>query len=251
MRAKTHKRSPYRWYDPILFYLVIPLLALSIKLLLLSYRLIKVEGKEKEIEALERSEGRAVYGLWHQRIIYHARTYAGRDLTAIISQSRDGEYAARLLRLLGYKNVRGSSSRGGIDALKKMIRKIKDGTNGGMVADGPQGPARVAKIGAVVMARNARVPLIPVSWGTDRYWIFNSWDRFLIPKPFARIVYLYDDPIWIPSSAKGEELERYRKLFEDRLNKITGWCDDQFGEEIPWRKNTGKGDPEFGPLGES
>ena len=111
MKPTPSFKSSHYWYDPILFRVVIPLVALSIRLLLFSYRLIRVEGKEKETEALKKSGGKAVYVLWHQRITTHARTFAGRDLTAVMSQSRDGEYAARLLRILGYKNVRGSSSR--------------------------------------------------------------------------------------------------------------------------------------------
>ena len=115
-----------------------------------------------------------------------------------------------------------------------------------MLADGPLGPARVAKIGSVVIARDAEVPLIPVLWGADRCWIFNSWDRYLVPKPFARVAIFYAEPIWIPRSAVEEELEGYRRIFEERLNQGTRWCDEQFGSERPWRKVTEEGMPEIG-----
>jgi hypothetical protein len=78
--------------------------------------------------------------------------------------------------------------------------------------------------------------------------MFNSWDRYLVPKPFARVAIFYAEPIWIPPSAKGEELEAYRRLFEERLNQGTRWCDEQFGPERPWRKVTREGMPEIGPL---
>jgi len=169
----------------------------------------------------------------------------------MVSRSRDGEYATGLLRSFGIKSVRGSSTLGGSDALKKLTQKIVEGTNGAMIVDGPQGPARVAKIGAVVMARDAQVPLIPRLWGADRCWILNSWDRLMIPKPFARIVYYHAEPIWIPSTANGEELERYRQLFEDRLNEGASWCDKQLGQERPWRKVTVHGIPETGPIKEA
>ncbi|MBW1862951.1 MAG: hypothetical protein JRJ02_11345 [Deltaproteobacteria bacterium] len=98
------------------------------------------------------------------------------------------------------------------------------------------------------MARDAQVPLVPLTWGVDRCWVINGWDRLIIPKPFARAVYLYAEPILIPSAVNGEELEKYRQLLEDRLNQGTSWCDEQLGQERPWRKVKDVGTPEIGPL---
>ena len=248
MKSKSKITSPLRWHDSIFLNILPPLVTLVIKLLLYSCRVIKVEGREKETEALAQSQGKAVYATWHQRVIFHARHLAHHDLTVMISQSRDGEYATRLVRLFGHTNVRGSSTRGGSLALKKLTQKIKEGGRGGILADGPLGPARVAKIGAVIMAHEAQVPLIPLTWGVDRCWIINSWDRFLMPKPFARIVIYYPEPIWISPSVGGKKLEDYRRLLEERLNQGTCWCDTQFGPERPWRKVKEKGQIEVGPL---
>jgi len=248
MKSKSKIKSPLRWYDPIFLNILPPVVTLLIKLLLYSCRVIKVEGREKETEALVQSQGKAVYATWHQRVIFHARHLAHKNLTVMISQSRDGEYAVRLVSLFGHTNVRGSSTRGGSQALKELTQKIKEGARGGILADGPLGPARVAKIGAIIMAREAQVPLIPLTWGVDRCWILNSWDRFLMPKPFARIVIHYPEPIWISPSADKEELEGYRRLLEERLNQGTCWCDTQFGPERPWRKVKEKGQIEVGPL---
>jgi lysophospholipid acyltransferase (LPLAT)-like uncharacterized protein len=237
MKTEPHDRKKYKRGNPIIYYIVIPLVALLVKIILVSCRLTRTKGADLENRALEETGGKAVYATWHQRIFFHARGLANKDLTIMVSQSRDGEYAARLARFFKVKTVRGSSTRGGSNALKELTDRIeKEGTNGGMVVDGPVGPARVAKIGAAVMARNARVPLIPRVWSADRCWILNSWDRLIIPKPFARIVYCHADPILIPDSAKGKELEKYRKLLEERLNEATAWCDNQFGEEKPWHK---------------
>jgi len=248
MRSKSKEKSLLRWYDPILLNILPPVVTLLIKLLLFSCRVIKVEGRQKETEALAQSQGKAVYATWHQRVIFHARHLAHHDLTVMVSQSRDGEYAVRLLNLFGHKNVRGSSTRGGPLALKELTQKIKEGGRGGILADGPLGPARVAKIGAVIMAHEAQAPLIPLTWGADRCWIINSWDRFLMPKPFARIVIHYPEPIWISPSADKEELEGYRRLLEERLNQGTRWCDTHFCPERPWRKVKEKGQIEVGPL---
>ena len=249
MATKEKSKTSFRWYDPIIFYILIPVITTLMKLLLLSYRLVRVEGIEMEKEAIEKSGGRAVYCSWHQRLVFHPWYLSKRGVTVMVSQSRDGEFAARFINALGLGDVRGSSTRGGIAALKKLTQKIVDGeTNGGMVVDGPLGPARVAKMGAVLLAKSSGTPLMPIMWGTDRCWILNSWDRFIIPKPFARIVYCHSEPIWVPESAEGDELEKYRKLLEDRLNEAARRCDEQLGKEKPWRKVKKAGIQETGPI---
>jgi hypothetical protein len=206
------------------------------KLLMLSCRVVRLEGLERAQEAVSRTRGGAVYATWHQRMSYHFHHFGSRHVTMMISRSRDGEYAARVARWLGFREVRGSSTRGGSQALKEIIERMGKGEIGGMLADGPQGPPRKAKVGSVIMARDAGVPLVPVLWGADRCWVFNSWDRYLVPKPFARVAILYEEPILVPPDAEGERLEACRALFEDRLNRGTRWCDEQFGVVRPWRK---------------
>jgi lysophospholipid acyltransferase (LPLAT)-like uncharacterized protein len=224
----------YKWYDPVIFYIAVPMLSLFIRIIFLSYRLVKVQGTENEDATLSGSQNGVIYASWHQRLIYHVHRLSYRNVTVMVSQSRDGEYAARFINALGIKDVRGSSSHGGTDALNELKNRMKDGTNGGMVLDGPLGPPRVAKIGTVILARLTGSPIIPIAWGADRCWELNIWDRFIIPKPFARISYCYGEPIWVPSSANDEEMEECRRLLEDRLNSMTRLCDEQFGEERPW-----------------
>lgn len=242
-------KSFLRWYDHILLILVVPCIALLIRLLLISCRVIKEEGLEKEKDALARSGGNAIYVSWHQRISFLTHYTGLRDVTAMVSQSRDGEYAARLVKWMGIKSIRGSSTRGGKEALINIIQMLKKGGSAGMLADGPLGPARTAKIGSVIMAQRSGAPLIPVAWSADRAWILNSWDRFLIPRPFARIAVCIGDPLWVPEEAENSELEGYRKLVESRLNQAIKHCDEQFGRELPWRKVTAEGMQEVGPLG--
>ena len=246
--SKKKSGSSGKWYDPIIIHIIFPIIIFVIKILLLSYRLIKIEGIDHE-NAVRNSGGKAVYCSWHQRLIFHPRYLSKRGVTVMVSQSRDGEFAARMINALGLGDVRGSSTRGGIGALIKLTQKIIKGeTNGGMVVDGPLGPARVAKMGAVLLAKRSKVPLMPIMWGTDRCWVLNSWDRFIIPKPFAKIVYCHSEPIWIPETAQDDELEKYRKLLEDSLNTAAKWCDEQLGKEKPWRKVKQEGIPEIGPV---
>jgi len=225
-----------RRYDPVLLKIIPPMAAFFIKSLMLSCRVVKTEGLERVNEAIAMSGGGAVFATWHQRMSYHFHYFGSRHVTMMISLSRDGEYAAHVAAWLGFKNVRGSSTRNGSRAMRELIRKIREGETGGMLADGPLGPARTAKAGSVLIARDAGVPLIPILWGADRCWVLNSWDRYMVPKPFAKVSIFYAEPIWIPLSAAGDELEGYRRLFEDHLNAGSRWCDEQFGPERPWKK---------------
>jgi len=229
-------RHPLRWYDPLVMAVVCPLAALLIKLLMCSCRVARIEGTENERSALAASEGRVVYATWHQRMSYHFHFAGPRHPIMMISRSRDGEYAARLASWLGFKEVRGSSRRGGSSALRELIHRIRKGESAGMLADGPTGPPRIAKIGTVIIARDTFSPILPVLWGADRCWVLNSWDRYLIPKPFARVVIYFCRPISVPGSAKKRDLEEYRRRLEEALNYGARWCDAYFGVERPWRK---------------
>lgn len=229
-------KETLKWYDSLLLPVLPPLVALFTKSLLYTCREVEISGREEAEAAIEEAEGRAVFVTWHQRISYQLRHLAPRGITVMISSSRDGEYAARLARWAGAKDVRGSSTRGGKEALKRLISLVKRGESAGMLADGPLGPPRVAKIGSVIIAKEAQAPIIPVMWGGNRCWCLNSWDRNLIPKPFSKIVVHYASPIWVPSDASRDELEGFRRKLEDSLNKASKWCDDYFGVNWPWRK---------------
>ncbi|MBN1626668.1 MAG: lysophospholipid acyltransferase family protein [Deltaproteobacteria bacterium] len=236
MSSKDSEKSRHKWYDPVLFWFLIPLFSIFVRLLYISCRIVRLEGAENERKAIEISGDRVIYASWHQRLFYQIHRLRRRRITVMISQSRDGEYIARLVNWLGLRDVRGSSTRGGVDALKDLVRSIRNGANGGMIPDGPTGPARETKIGTIILSRMTGAPIIPISWGADRCWVFNSWDRFMIPKPFARISYYYGEPIIVPRSAKTPEMEELRRLLDERLNDITRQCDDFFGMQRPYKK---------------
>ncbi len=246
-KSKQSKPARLRWYDHIIIRILPPLAASLVKLLMLSCRVIKVEGETAYRKVLGETGGNTIYPTWHQRMPYLFHYFGSQHVTVMISQSRDGEYVTRMATWLGFKNVRGSSTRGGMEALKDMRYRLLEGESGGMLADGPVGPARVAKIGTILLARDTGLPLVPLTWSADRCWVLNSWDRYMIPKPFARIVFQYGEPFYVPKKAKKQDLEAYRKELEDKLNNGCRWCDEHFGEERPWRKVKKKGVPEKGP----
>lgn len=156
--------------------------------------------------------------VWHQTLIPMLMCFRGRGFVVMISQSRDGELIARASARLGCRSVRGSSSRGGREALAALIDEANRGSQVSIVADGPRGPARDPKIGCVVAARRTGLPIIPAGIHVGRALSARSWDRTQLPLPFSRIVVAFGDEIRVPADAGEEECERLRLRVRDAIN---------------------------------
>jgi lysophospholipid acyltransferase (LPLAT)-like uncharacterized protein len=130
---------------------------------------------------------RVIYTLWHGELLPLLWHHRGEGIAVVISEHRDGEIIARIAERLGYSTVRGSTSRGASRALIGLVRAVESGRNAAVTPDGPRGPAHVFAPGAAIAAQRTGVPIIPVRVSVSRAWRLKSWDRFLIPKPFARI----------------------------------------------------------------
>lgn len=127
---------------------------------------------------------------WHQQFfsaIYHFKTYAHLNPSLMISQSNDGDIIADIANKSGWKTVRGSSSKDGREALRAMINNLKRYRLAAHIVDGPRGPAGVIKAGLISLAEATDAVIVPLYTSADRAWYFNSWDRFMLPKPFARV----------------------------------------------------------------
>ncbi len=182
-------------------------------------------------------KGPILYGYWHGRMfaLPHAyRPRPGRAMHIMISSSRDGEFVARVARLLGYDVVRGSSRRGGLQALAGMMRVLKGGDDASITLDGPVGPCCVAKPGLVMLARKSGVPIIPVAVGYTRCWSLKSWDRFVIPKPFSRVVVVYGVPMTVEKGLDAEGLEAMRLQLEQVVNRMTREADVYAADPEGW-----------------
>jgi len=170
-----------------------------------------------------------LYASWHRGLFFVIYWYRNRNVVSIASASEDGELAAQAAKRFGWITARGSSSRGGRQAYRAMENLVQHGHKGGLVADAPRGPRFVSKLGIVYLAKRTGLPIIPVIWSANRYWQLNSWDRTIIPKPFARIVALFaDDYIRVPDDASRDECESYRRQLDDALNHIMYQADHFF-----------------------
>jgi lysophospholipid acyltransferase (LPLAT)-like uncharacterized protein len=136
-----------------------------------------------------------MYVLWHGQLLPLLWTHRGRSISVIISEHRDGEIIARIARALGFRTVRGSTSRGAARALLQASRELESGFSVAVTVDGPRGPAGIVTPGAPVISQRTGAPMVPTAASASRAWRLRSWDRFLVPKPFARVVVVYGEPI--------------------------------------------------------
>ena len=202
---------------------LIPRLYLQLsRILFISCRL-KVGGKE-HLDAVV-GQGGGIATFWHYSILYmfyHLRSFPA---AVMVSASKDGEYIARLARLLGHTPVRGSSNQRGVAGLKHLLREVRAGKNAGIVADGSQGPARKAQAGSILLASMSGRPILPMAWAASRYKAFHSWDLTVVPLPFSTIHFQYGEPLSVPKGIRGDEVEKYRLELEHRLNLVyeTAW----------------------------
>jgi lysophospholipid acyltransferase (LPLAT)-like uncharacterized protein len=152
-----------------------------------------------------RADGRPfIFSLWHGHLLPLLWHHRGSRVAILISEHRDGELIARTAQWLGYNLIRGSTTRGAERALLSLVRELKSGREVAITPDGPRGPARKFAPGALIAAHRSQAPILPVAASADRAWRLGSWDRFVIPKPFARITVAYGDPTTIASTSARE-----------------------------------------------
>ena len=152
--------------------------------------------------------GGVLFALWHEHMLPLIFIRRGRGVTLLISQHRDGELITRVVKRLGFRVVRGSTSRGGFRALIELARLGQAGGELAITPDGPRGPRRAAQIGGLIIAQRSGIALIPASLAAHPVKRLASWDRFMIPWPFARIVVGYGEALRVPAGIKAETLER-------------------------------------------
>jgi lysophospholipid acyltransferase (LPLAT)-like uncharacterized protein len=202
------------------------------------YTLIKLIGRTitfetagwENFEQIENDKKIPIYAFWHERIFLGTYFFRNRNIVVITSQSFDGEYIARFIQRLGYGAVRGSSTRGGVGALAQMIRLMKQGLPMGFTIDGPKGPCRVAKTGALLLAKKTGNPVMPFVVEAEKFWTLGSWDKLQIPKPFSRAKVFIGELIYLTTDADNEEIEKKRCELQKNLDQLI-----EMGKQ--WREN--------------
>lgn len=176
---------------------------------------IRVINGEGSVERLRRERRPMVFALWHGDMLPLLYQHRGEGVSVLISEHRDGELIARVAQSLGFRTVRGSTTRGASRALVGLTRELRDGHDIAVTPDGPRGPARSFAPGALIAAQRARAPVIAVGVAARRAWRLSSWDRFVIPKPFSHVCIAYSDPVLLDVAnprAAAQETSRFQQL---------------------------------------
>jgi hypothetical protein len=161
-----------------------------------------------------------IMAFWHGRILPATIYFRRRGIVVITSENFDGEWIAGIIERFGYGTARGSTSRRAVKALVQLKHDMAAGKPTAFTLDGPRGPARVAQPGAIWLAKVTGNPIIPFHIEADRFWTANSWDRTLVPKPWATVAIALGEPLDIDSQADDGGIERGRVELEARLSAL-------------------------------
>jgi lysophospholipid acyltransferase (LPLAT)-like uncharacterized protein len=182
----------------------------------------KVSGAE-HVDAITAAGHQPILALWHGRILAATPYFQHRGIVAMASENFDGEWIARLLGKFGYGAARGSTSRGGAAALRRLVKDVK--AHGvAFTLDGPRGPAEVAQPGAVWLAKVTGQPLLPFHSEAASSWSLKSWDRTQIPKPFTTVAMAIAEPIYVPRDSDDAAVEEWRGRLQDSLAQCRATC---------------------------
>jgi hypothetical protein len=180
----------------------------------------KLQNSEVFLDQFQKN-GRAVLASWHQRFFggFYFPLMIGRKISIMISQSGDGDFVADAVGRIGWIPVRGSSSRGGKRALTEMVKAVRLSSICTHIVDGPNGPPEEIKSGLIALAQISGAAIIPAFVSYEKPVTFNSWDKFMIPKPFSRVLIRFGSPIFVSESLDIEDFEKERKQVEDNMKR--------------------------------
>jgi lysophospholipid acyltransferase (LPLAT)-like uncharacterized protein len=183
---------------------------------------------EKNLDPIRKNQSQVIYAFWHGRMLISSYSHRWQKIHVLISQHRDGELIARIIERLGFVSVRGSTTRGGTKAIFEMAEKGASGYDVAITPDGPRGPRFKVQLGTIYIAQRSQMPIIPITNAAKSCWTLSSWDGFLIPKPFSKVVILIGEPIYVPLESTPQELEEKREELEKRLVDLTQKADNYF-----------------------
>jgi len=179
------------------------------------------------------NRGRSIFAFWHSRLFYlvyyYAKTIKETKVSILVSMSKDGDYGVALVRKLKQNAVRGSTSRGGPQAIRKLAERVAAGNNLAITPDGPRGPAFKVNEGIIKLAQLTGAKIVPVSYQATRKRKLKSWDEFIVVKPFGRVHLAFAEPMEIPKDAGPDEIAEYRLELETTLLELDRKCAEELG----------------------
>ncbi len=200
------------WLIPRLIYLIHKLLILTIHWEFIG-------------ERYKPGDAPYLLSFWHARILMMPYAYRGWDGSMLISEHKDGVYIADAVQLMGIEASRGSTKKGGARVFREMIGLAKNGRALGITPDGPKGPREVMQPGTVLLAKKSGLPIRAVCYATKRHRRINSWDRFYLPLPFTRGVFVIGEPVYADSDDNAENLYRFQQAMDEVQARADSYFD--------------------------
>ncbi len=219
MFLRTLKKKLVVWLGPWLAFWIIKLLGRTMRLVELHAEIPR-SFWEKGIPAIG--------AFWHGRLLMMPIIYKGKKLSFLVSTHRDGQVMGKALKRFGFHAILGSTTRKGFSGFKQMVKA--HGSDIGIVPDGPRGPRQQVQIGVIELARLTGRPIVPITFNASKRKILNTWDRFLLPYPFSRGVFIWGEPIIVDPNGNRAHLEEKRLLLERKLNELTEQADRYFNQ---------------------
>jgi len=180
---------------------------------------VRIFTEDGKVHPADPNDRQHIYAFWHEGLLAPLATRP--KIRVLISQHTDGELIAQICERLGIGVIRGSTARGGCQALLEMIRAAGGETHLGITPDGPRGPRRELKPGVVMIASQTGLAIVPVGIGFVRAWRFGSWDRFALPVPFSMMVGVVGKPTFVPSDLDRAGLDQWVQRVEGELLRVT------------------------------
>lgn len=182
-----------------------------------AYKITPYQGKEKNY----------IYGFFHSQLLAHIYFYRNTKMASLASLHKDGEIAAIVAQKFGITIVRGSSTRGGTEALLGLRKYINEGFDAALTVDGPRGPAGIVNNGVIYLAKLTGREIVPCCFVCDKNIRLKSWDKFLIPLPFSKGVFNFGRPIKIPEDLKEEDINIYKEAIQKELVRINSEAEEK------------------------
>jgi len=165
-----------------------------------------------------------IFAIWHNRLLMLPRvfdpSFPTRQSYGLISASRDGDLIARFIEWSGYGTIRGSSSRKGVIALRQLVETLAAGSNVLVTPDGPRGPVYQVSQGIIFLAQKTGAPIVPIHMEYSSAWRLKSWDRFAVPRPFAKLRAILGAPLQVGPLAAPEEFEREQVRLREAMMSL-------------------------------
>lgn len=166
-----------------------------------------------------------IYSFWHRAVFAGAWLWRKAGAAVMVSRSFDGEYIARTIEKLGFVAVRGSSSRGGAEALLGLKSQVEKGNAVVFTIDGPRGPKYVAKQGPVLLSCATALPMAAFYVAIEDAWVLNTWDALMIPKPFSKALVRFSKKIQVPENADDRQMSDFHRELQSALDRVTAYAE--------------------------